>query len=305
MHQCSKILHATFLLLLILYRLGEAEEVFVLKTSDIIPYNTCIEGLRESLSTYSLQVFNMEGDLDKGREIIAAIQEKRPRMLIAVGPQASFLLSEITYPFPKFFCMVLNPQKLIGQQKLYSGVSLNMPLSFQLRQIKKSFPERKRVGLFFSKSLDRTIIESFLREAASLGLVLVTFPITSASDILPAIDSKEFSIDTLLMMPDEQINSQKIVEYIIKESLRRKIPVVGYNRWFASNGAILSFIIEYRDLGLQAGDMALRMVKQGLAAPLTIESPARIKMSIDLKTAQKLGIQISPEIIQQADEVIR
>ena len=107
------------------------------------------------------------------------------------------------------------------------------------------------------------------------------------------------------MIPDEQINSQKIVEYIIKEALRRKIPVVGYNSWFAKNGAILSFIIDYRDVGIQAGTMAMKLLKQGAAARVAIEAPARIRVSIDEKTAQKLGIQIAPGAIQQADEVIR
>ena len=69
------------------------------------------------------------------------------------------------------------------------------------------------------------------------------------------------------MIPDEQINSQKIVEYLIKESLRRKTPVVGYNSWFAKNGAILSFIIDYRDVGVQAGTMAMKLLKQGAACP--------------------------------------
>jgi putative ABC transport system substrate-binding protein len=108
------------------------------------------------------------------------------------------------------------------------------------------------------------------------------------------------------MVPDEKINSQKIVEYIIKESLRRKIPVVGYNSWFAKNGAILSFLIDYRDVGVQAGAMAAQMIKAGSnTAPERIESPAKIQVSIDLKTAEKLGIQISATSIQQASEVIR
>jgi putative ABC transport system substrate-binding protein len=201
--------------------------------------------------------------------------------------------------------MVLNPPRLIAKEKLYSGVSLNIPLAYQLQQIKKTFPERKRVGVFFSQGENKTVVESLRKEADLQGLAIVGLPITSASDILPAIASKDFSIDALLMIPDEQINSQKIVEYIIKEALRRTIPVVGYNSWFAKNGAILSFIIDYRDMGIQAGTMAMKLLKQGATTRVAIETPARIRVSIDEKTAQKLGIQIAPGAIQQADEVIR
>jgi putative ABC transport system substrate-binding protein len=305
MHRCANILYAALFFLLFAPQLVHAEEVFVLKTSDIIPYNNCIEGLRETLSAHSLQVFNMEGDLDKGKEIIATIQEKKPKLLIAVGTQAAFLLSEMNYPFPKLFCMVLNPQKLLGREKLYSGVSINIPPDFQLQQIKKTFPGRSRVGVFFSESSNKSLIEILQRDASGLKLTLVTFPIISASDILPTITTKDFLIDVLLMIPDEQINSQKIVEYIIKESVRRKIPVVGYNSWFAKNAAILSFIIDYRDVGIQAGTMGSRILKEGRNTGVTVEPPARIRISIDLKTAQKLGIQVAPSVIQQAEEVIR
>jgi putative ABC transport system substrate-binding protein len=305
MHSYVKLFYSALLLVLLTPHLLYAEEVFVLKTSDIIPYNTCVDGLREALSSYSLTVSNMEEDLDKGKEIITSIQETKPKLLIAVGPQAAFLLSEMNYALPKLFCMVLNPQKLLRQDKLYSGVSINIPPAFQLQQIKKTFPARLKVGVFFSETSNKTLIELLQKEAAGTGLSLVPFPIRSASDILPGITSKAFSPDVLLMLPDEQINAQKIVEYIIKESLRRKIPVVGYNSWFAKNGAILSFIIDYRDVGLQAGSMGMSILKEGRTSGSTVETPARIRISVDLKTAQKLGIQISPEVIQQAEEVIR
>jgi putative ABC transport system substrate-binding protein len=300
-----KIFFSALLLLSAISHVARAEEVLVINTSTIIPYSSCIGGLRETLSAYSLQVVSIENDLDKGREIFSSVKEKEYRLIVAVGPQASFLLSEIKFPAPKLFCMVLNPHRLIAKEKLYSGVSLNIPLAYQMQQIKKTFPARKRVGVFFSQGENKTVVESLRKEAALQGLAIVGLPITSASDILPTIASKDFSIDALLMIPDEQINSQKIVEYIIKEALRRTIPVVGYNSWFAKNGAILSFIIDYRDVGIQAGTMAMNLLKQGANTRVTVEAPARIRVSIDEKTAQKLGIQIAPGAIQQADEVIR
>jgi putative ABC transport system substrate-binding protein len=302
-----KIFSITLLIAMQISGFAVAEEVFVIKTSDIIPYNTCVEGLRDALSAYSFEVFNMEGDLEKGRELISVLKDnKQSRVIIAVGPQAAFVISEINYKAAKLFCMVLNPQKVIPREKRYPGVSLNIPVSYQLKQIKSAFPERKRIGVFFSLPENERVIESLQQEAVGLGLSIVGFPITTAGDILPAIASNNYSIDILLMVPDEKINSQKIVEYIIKESLRRKIPVVGYNSWFAKNGAILSFLIDYRDVGLQAGAMAAQLFKAGSTVGFErIESPAKIKISIDMKTAEKLGIQISAASIQQASEVIR
>ncbi len=287
--------------------MASAQEVLVIKTSDIIPYNTCIEGLQETLSAHSIQVVNMDGDLEKGREQLNAVKNnKEVRVIIAVGPQAAFVLAEYSHNAAKLFSMVLNPEKVIPAEKRYAGVSINIPLAYQLQQIKRAFPERTRIGVFFSLPENKQVVESLQREASLLGLDIVGFPITTAADILPAIASKTFTPDVLLMVPDEKINSQKMVEYIIKEALRRKIPVIGYNSWFAKNGAIMSFIIDYRAVGVQTGAIAAQLLKNAVPDPRRhIESPAHIRVSLDVKTADKLGIKISADSIQQADEVIR
>jgi putative ABC transport system substrate-binding protein len=282
-----------------------AAEVFVLLTSNIIPYTTCTEGIREALSDYSLIVYNIEEDLDKGRDLLSEASQEKPSTIIAVGPQATFLVSEKNYPFPRVFCMVLNPEKLLGKERLYPGVSLNIPPSFQLQTIKKAFPNRRKIGVFYSPAVNQKLIDFFLQSAETLDLILVPFPIMSPREIPEIIESRQFPIDVLLVIPDEQIKSEKIIKYLIKESLYRKIPVVGYNSWFAKNGATLSFIIDYRDVGLQTGRMALELLSERQMDEILVGPPERIKISIDVKTARKLDIQISNSMLQQADEVLR
>ena len=102
MHFSAKIFFITLLMAMQISGFAVAEEVFVIKTSDIIPYDTCVAGLREALSAYSFQVFNMEGDLEKGREQLTVFKDnKQSRVIIAVGPQAAFVLSEINYKAAK------------------------------------------------------------------------------------------------------------------------------------------------------------------------------------------------------------
>lgn len=281
-------------------------DVFIMSSSDILPYSTCIEGIKGSLTEYSLQLLNIEEDLERGRKILLKIRKKNPKVIITVGPQAAFVLSKEQYFSPRIFCMILNPVKLLGQNRVYPGVSLNIPPHFQIEKIKDAFPEKKRVGIFFGPERNQATVEVFSQEGNKLGIEIVKFPISSAKDISAIINSKEFSIDVLLIIPDEQLGSTKIVEYVIKESLRRKVPVVGYNSWFAKNGALLSFVIDYRDVGMQTGKLAKKMLlEEGPLPDIGIVPPEKIKTSVDLKTAKKLGVKISPAIIQQAHEVIK
>jgi ABC-type uncharacterized transport system substrate-binding protein len=119
------------------------------------------------------------------------------------------------------------------------------------------------------------------------------------------LESKDFTGDALLIIPDEQLGSTRIVEYIIKESLRKKIPVVGYNSWFAKNGAMLAFMVDYKAVGQQTTGLARALLAGKAGAAGGASPPARIRISIDAKTAEKLGVQLAPQALQQADEVIR
>ncbi len=285
--------------------LAHATDIFILSSSDIIPFSRCIEGIKETMSEHSFQLFNIEEDLEKGRDVLSEIRKKNPKLVIAVGPQAAYLLSQEQDSLPRLFCMVLNPLKLLGQNRIYPGISLNIPPEFQLETIKDAFPDRKRLGVFFSKKSNQSVIDVFNEKAKKNNRVLIPFQILSPNDIPSIINSKDFSIDVLLMIPDSRIKSTKIVEYIIKESLRRKIPVVGYNSWFAQNGALLSFVIDYRKAGMQTGITGKRIISGDYPGKPGILPPEKIKISIDLKTAKKLGVKISPGIIQKADEVIK
>lgn len=294
--------HWQILLMLCLCSRAFAADIYILSSSDIIPYNTCIDGIKDALPEFSINVLDMEEDLDKGRQMLADIQQKNPKLVIAVGPRAAYLLKDVKTP--KIFCMVLNPMKILGQNSIYTGISLNIPEAFQIEAISKAFPGEKTVGVFYSSKSNMQTLSALEKEAGSRHIAINPLKISSTSDIPKTINSKSFSIDILLIIPDSMLKSKKIVEYIIKESLMRKIPVVGYNSWFSKNGAIISFVIDYREVGRQTALTGKTIISGTEKSQPEIMPPEKIKIFIDLKIAEKIGVLISPNIIKMADKVV-
>jgi putative tryptophan/tyrosine transport system substrate-binding protein len=282
-----------------------AREIVILNSNDIIPYNSCIDGIREALPGRALQLITIEQDLEKGREVLQKMKEPENVFVIAVGPQAAYVVSRAPQLFGRVFCMVLNPRKLLPPEADFSGVSLNIPPSLQIQTMKNVFPGRTRIGIFYSRQTNQALVNEYSEDAGRREMVIVGFPVDAASDVPAIMQSAQFDIDILLVVPDEVLNTTKVVAYLISEALRRKIPVVGYNRWFARNGAILSFIIDYQSVGRQTGTWVGKLLTRPAEDPATVKPPENINISIDLKTAQKLGIQIAPGMLDQADEVIR
>ncbi|MCX5900999.1 MAG: hypothetical protein NTX06_09750 [Proteobacteria bacterium] len=282
-----------------------AADVAIISSSDIIPYNTCIAGIKEALSALSLQTTVLPEDPEDALEAVKEIKGTNPRLMIAVGPQAAFAMAKEKGSPKRLFCMILNPDKLLKQADAFPGVSLNISPALQMQKIRDTFPGRTRIGVLYTREANQATVEALAIEAKKNILTLIPFPVASANQISTTLESKDFAVDALLIIPDEQLGSTKIVEYIIKEALRRKIPVVGYNSWFAKNGAVLAFAVDYKGVGQQTAALARTLLAGGALEAAVFAPPAKIKISIDAKTAEKLGVQLAPAAIGQADEVIK
>jgi hypothetical protein len=88
-----------------------AADVAIISSSDIIPYNTCIDGIKEALSALSLQTTVLPEDPEDALETVKEIKDKNPRLMIAVGPQAAFAMAKEKGSPKRLFCMILIPRR--------------------------------------------------------------------------------------------------------------------------------------------------------------------------------------------------
>jgi len=280
-------------------------EVIIIKSSDIIPYQKAIEGFKRRFSQGVFQEYSINEDIDKGKSILEYALKKGGDLILAVGPEAAYLVGIHSSSVPKVFTMVLNPEKLLDDTILYHGVSLNLPIGFQLERIKMAFPKRRRVGILYTQEQNQKIVDSISRKAVDSDLHIVSLPIASQKDIPRVFNSPQFNVDILWIIPDRTIGSEKIIKYLIKRMLLKKIPVVGFNEWFTDNGAILSFYLDDQEIGEQTAELAQKLLLKGNSLTSVIHEPLIVRTIVNLKVAGKLGISVSNDLITKASEVIK
>lgn len=303
----------TFLTLLALLLIAipdavlSSNEIIIIKSSDIIPYQKAIEGFKKNFpqGTYREHVID-EDVKDKGKLVLKGAVERGGNLILAVGPEAAYLTGTASLSIPMIFTMVSNPEKLFpAGDAVPRGVSLNLPISFQLEQIRSAFVGRKTIGVFYTPEHNQKTLDSIVSRAPALGLTVTGMPIRSQKEIPEFLESPRSDIDVLLIIPDRTIGSEKLLKYLIKSMLLKKIPVVGFNEWFAENGAILSFSLDYEEIGRQTAEYARVLLEEGNLPDDFVQEPSRVRTIINLKVAQKLSVAISAEMLRQASEVIQ
>jgi ABC-type uncharacterized transport system substrate-binding protein len=281
-----------------------SSEVIIIKSSPIIPYQTVIDEFKRKFSKGAFEEYSIDEDYeDKGKFILERALKKSGDLILAVGPEAAYLVGKNSpsIAIPKIFTVVRNPEKLLKRcNTSYHGVSQNIPVGFQLERIKLGFPTRKRIGVLYTPKENKTTIDHISRIASDSDLLIVGLPIASQKEISKVLNSPQCNIDILC------IGYEKIIKYLIKTMLRKKIPVVvGFTEEFAQDGALLSFYLDYQEIGEQTAEFAQKLLLKGTSLTPVIQEPLKVRTIVNLKVAGKLEIAISDALIETTSEVVK
>jgi putative ABC transport system substrate-binding protein len=85
---------------------------------------------------------------------------------------------------------------------------------------------------------------------------------------------------------------------------RHRVPTAYYLSDFTRLGGLVGYGASITDTYRQAGNYAGRILKGEKPSDLPIQLPTKFELSINLKTAKALGLDVPPKILALADQVI-
>lgn len=286
----------------------EAAKILALKSADVDVYNDALEGFKSASQGSTIVEYDMEGDFQKGKKFLARAKSgARPDLILAIGVWALQVVAEEIQDIPVVFAMVLNPTTVIGQEAHnITGASMNVPIEQQLTLLKKVSPQAKRIGVIYDPSKTGWLVRQAERIARDQGVRLVTKAIASSKDSVAALDAMQDEIDALWIVPDLTVLAPESVQYMLLFSFRHKIPVLGLSENQVRMGALLGLSFESGwDIGSQAAELASGILSGRSVGEIPFTTARKVRLTVNLKSAGKLGVHIPKEILDRADAVIR
>jgi putative ABC transport system substrate-binding protein len=285
-----------------------AADVAVVMSADVDAYAEALKGFKAALQHKIVAQYDMEGDFDRGRKQVAEIRGKvKPDLIFAVGIWALQAVAKDATSVPVVYAMVLNPPSVIGAgAKNITGASMNVSVEQTIRVLKQLSPQIRRVGVMFDRSKTGYLVAKAEAVAREGGLQLVTREIHSPKEAIVGLDALgEQGIDALWVLPDETNLAPAVLQQMLLFSYRRRVPLIGLSESQAQMGAVLSLsFASSEDIGRQAGELANSILAGKAPAEVPYTTARRVRLTVNLKAAQKLGMEIPKSILGLANHVI-
>jgi putative tryptophan/tyrosine transport system substrate-binding protein len=253
-------------------------------------------------------------DTDSVQRFAKELIALQPDLILSNTTPTTTALLQQTRTIPIIFAMVADPlgsgfvasfPKPGGNVTGFATIegSLGGKWVELLREIS---PHVARTALLFNPATApffEYYVKSFNDAAASFGLEAVTAPVHDMSELESVVTALARVPNGGLIVLNEDFTIAHRVE-IISLATRYRLPAVYPYRFFAELGGLLSYGVDLSDNFRRAAPYADRILKGEKPADLPVQAPAKYVLTINLKTAKALGLDVPWFLQQSADEVI-
>ena len=175
-----------------------------------------------------------------------------------------------------------------------------------LELLKEIAPRVSRVAFLFNPTTApyaEYFLKPFRAAAGSLAVEAIAAPVRDTSELASVIGIHAREPNGgLIVMPDAFTETH--ITEITSLAETNRLPSVYPFRYWAELGGLLSYGVEQTDNFRRAATYADRILKGTKPSDLPVQGPVKLTLTINLKTAKALGLDVPWFLQQRADEVI-
>jgi putative ABC transport system substrate-binding protein len=176
----------------------------------------------------------------------------------------------------------------------------------KLELFKQLVPPLRRVLVLQDPTdpLTSPLLTELRSAGAALHLHLVEHPVTAQTAIERVFGALQpGDVEGVFVVSPTLLG--KFPSLLLRLATEKGLPLPGYRKEWVAQGALFSYASDLHGVGEIAATYVDKILKGVKPGDLPVQMLPKLELVINLKTAEALGLTIPPDILFQADEVIR
>ncbi|WP_087001751.1 ABC transporter substrate-binding protein [Rhizobium sullae] len=174
----------------------------------------------------------------------------------------------------------------------------------RLELLMEAVPKLATVGVLANPAVTHLNFERDTKDAAHrLGIAVSIQHVGEPDELDAAVDRMDAAgAQALFVLPDMMLADQS--SRIAALAIAHRLPTMAWGSWYVADGCLMAYSADYGEMHHRLAFYVDRILKGTKPGELPIEQPTKFDLSVNLKTANALGIELPQTVLLMADEVI-
>jgi putative ABC transport system substrate-binding protein len=260
---------------------------------------------------FTIEFRGAEGKYDRLPALAAELVDLKVDLLIAQAPPSARAAKKATSTIPIVFGVGSNPvaDGLVASLARPGGNLTGVTIlatdltAKRFGLLSELVPDGRVFAILVNPKNPNPLISGLQETARTKGIRLEIVKAATANEIDDAFATiVQLGAEGLVFDDDPFLYHRR--KQAAALAVRHRIPSISFLRGFADAGGLISYGPSLADAYHQIGITAGKILKGANPADLPVTQPTRFEMVINLKTADAIGLSISPTTLARADDVI-
>ena len=261
-----------------------------------------VDALDDAGLSYEIDQQNAAGEQSTCQTIAETLVNNNNDLIFAIATPAAQAVAGVTDTIPILVSAVTDPAAsgLVESNETpncnVSGTSDPTPVKEQIDLMQRILPEVKTVGLIYNAGEANSVIQVDMAKEAleTAGIAYKDYTISSSNEIQTVVESMVGNVDCIYAPTDNMVAAGMATVSMV--ATENKIPVICGEEGMVDAGGLVTYGIDYYQLGYMAGQQAVEILTKGAdisTMPIGYLDASKCTLKINQETADALGIDVS------------
>ncbi len=246
---------------------------------------------------------NAQGDQSTLQSIANKFASANHDMILAIATPSAQAVAGSTQTIPILITAVTDPvsAKLVDSLEKpgtnVTGTTDLNPIDKQFDLLLQLVPTAKKIGIIYNAGEVNSQVQVTIAKdvAKTMNLEILEATVATSADVLQAAQSFIGRVDAIYVPTDNTVVSA--AQSVVQVANENKIPLISGESSVVDAGGLATIGINYKNLGMQTGEMALKVLKGAKPQEMPIEYQKDFDIVVNEETAKLLGIEIPQGLI--------